>query len=312
MKKLILSLALAVSSLMAFAEGKCEISIGMQPMQEGDNVPAAVARQLEAKLKQALTFVGVAAADYDCQFFIAGRFDHAFSQQAPGVGGKVLVKTNLQLAICDGSARKVYATETFPLKGVGATDEQALIKALGSLNAGNPKFKTFVENGKNKIVDYFNANYPSYLNKANLALKNRDYGECLYWATQIPECCAGYGEAAKLIATSYADKINYDSQMLLAKAEGEWAADPTADGAAAAYSYLSQIDPSASCWPEAKALGKKISSVVKQNYDFETKEKYRNAVALEKQRIQAARDVAVAWAENQPKTIVRNNYHWIW
>lgn len=308
MKKILISAALTLCTLAAMAEGKCEIALGMQPITEGDNIPAAISRQMEAKLRQALTFTGVSAADYDAQFFITGRFDHAYSQQAAGPSGKVLVKTNLQLAICDGSNRKTFATATFPLKGVGNSDEHALTKCLSSLNAGNQEFRNFVDKAKDKIVEYFNANYPTYINKANLALKNRDYGECLYWATMIPECCDGYAEAAQLINVAYTDKVNYDAQMLLAQAEGAWAADPTADGAREAYSYLAQIDPAASCYPQAKALGKKIGSVVKQNYDFETKEKYRNAVALEKQRIDAVRDIAVAWAQNQPKTVVKNNW----
>ncbi len=82
------------------------------------------------------------------------------------MGGRVLVKTNLQLAICDGENRKVFATATFPLKGVGASDQQALTRALGSLNARNPEFINFVENGKAKIVDYFDKNYPTYMAKA--------------------------------------------------------------------------------------------------------------------------------------------------
>ena len=72
--------------------------------------------------------------------------------------------------------------------------------------------------------------------------------------------------------------------------------------------YLSQIDPGSSSYQAAKDLGKKMSASVKADYDFETKEKYRNAVALEQQRIKAARDVAVAWAKNQPKTIVHHNW----
>ena len=124
----------------------------------------------------------------------------------------------------------------------------------------------------------------------------------------MPECCTGYNQAAQLANSIYTDKVNYDGAMLLAQAEGEWAADPTDAGAAAAYSYLAQIDPSAACYAQAKALGQKMGSVVKQNYDFETKEKYRNQVALEKQRIDAAKQVAVAWAQNQPKTVVRNNW----
>lgn len=306
---------LAITGLLALAAASayaadCEIGMGIAPITEGDNVDAKVARQLEAKLKSALTYNGVAAGDYDCQFFIAGRFDHSYSEQAGGVGGRVLVKTDLQLAICDGEGQKVYATTSIPLKGVGATDQQALVRAMSSLNARNPEFARFVENGKAKIVDYFNKNYSTYITKANRSLKARDYDEALYWASSIPECCNGYSEAHALVLSIYNDKINYDAAMLLAQAEGAWAADPTSDGAAAAYAYLAQIDPSASCYDKAKTLGKKIGATVKEDYDFETKEKYRDAVALEKMRINSAREVAIAWAKSRPRTIVR--HHWWW
>lgn len=302
-----ISAAMAAASMAASA-ADCEIGMGIAPIMEGDQVPASISRKLEAKLKMALTHVGVAAGDYDCQFFLTGRFDQAFSQEAGGVGGRVLVKTDLQLAICDGENRKVFATATFPLKGVGATDEQALTRALGSLNAKNPEFINFVETGKAKIIDYFDKNYPTYIAKAQKALNARNYDEALYWSTAVPECCAGFAQASTLADDIYTDKINYEGAMLLAQAEGEWAANPTDAGASAAYRYLSQIDPSATCYSQAKALGQEMAKVVKQNYDFETKEKYRNAVDLEKLRIEAARKAAVAWAQNQPKTVVHNNW----
>lgn len=288
---------------------ECEIGLGIAPvMNEGDNVPAGVQKKLQAKLKTILSHGGVAAGDYDCQFFITGRFDESYSNEAGGVGGRVMVKSDLQLAICDGDNKKVFATASFPLKGVGASNEQALTRALQSLNARNPEFINFVENAKAKIIDYFDKNYPTYIQKARTAMSQRNYDEALYWATAIPECCKGYNEANTLATAIYQDRIDGEAAALLTKAEGEWAANPTAEGAAAAYAYLSQIDPGASSYPAAKALGKKMGDSVKADYDFETKEKYRDQVALEKQRIKAARDVAVAWAENQPKKVVHNNW----
>ncbi|MDE5838830.1 MAG: hypothetical protein K2H39_07235 [Paramuribaculum sp.] len=306
-RKFLTSALLLVSAISASAE--CEIAIGLAPfITEGDPVPAGVERKLQAKLKMALSHTGVAAGDYDCQFFLIGRFDEAFSQEAGGVGGRVMVKSELQLAICDGDNKKVYATATFPLKGVGANNEQALTRALGSLNTNNQEFITFVDRAKAKIVEYFNKNYPTYITKATTALNQRNYDEALYWATSVPECCDGYQQAHALATKIYNDRTDYEGANLLAKAEGEWAANPTAAGAQAAYRYLSQIDPASSSYQAAKNLGKKMSASVKADYDFETKEKYRNAVALEQQRIKAARDVAVAWAKNQPKTIVHHNW----
>lgn len=311
-KTFLCSCALAMG-ISAMSAADCEIGIGLAPfITEGDDVPAGVEKKLQAKLKMVLSHTGVAAGDYDCQFFITGRFDEEFSQEAGGVGGRVLVKSNLQLAICDGDNKKVFATATFPLKGVGATNEQALTRALTSLNAKNPEFINFVENAKAKIIDYFNSNYQTYLTKANNALNQRNYDEALYWATSIPECCNGYAQASALTNTIYTDKINYDGAQALAKAEGEWAANPTAAGAQAAYRYIAMIDPSSSAYAAAKTLGAKISASVKADYDFETKEKYRNEVKLEQQRIKAARDAAVAWANSRPKVVHHHHYRWVW
>ncbi len=287
----------------------CELAIGIDILTgEGDKVPVSITRKLEAKLKMILTHTGIVADDYACQFFITGRFDEAFSTETGGVGGRVLVKSDLQLAICDGTNKKVFATATFPLKGVGATDEQALTKALGSLNAKNPEFINFVDKAKYKIIDYFNKNYPMYLQKAQTALTQRNYDEALYWVMEIPECCVGYNEAHILATTIYNDRIEYEGKQLLAKAEGEWATNPTAKGAQVAYSYLIQIDPATKSYAAAKDLGAKMTKSVKADFDFETKEKYRDQVALEKQRVQAAKEIGIAWAKSQPKTVVKHNW----
>ncbi|MDE7466595.1 MAG: hypothetical protein K2M59_09270 [Muribaculaceae bacterium] len=294
----------------ATVSADCDIAIGLAPfITEGDNVGPGVEKKLQTKLKTALAHSGVTAGEYNNQFFLIGRFDEDYSNEAGGAGGRVLVKTNLQLAICDGNNQKVFAIANFPLKGVGATNEQAITRALGSLNANNPEFINFVDNAKKKIIDYFDSNYQTYLQKAQSAMSQRNYDEALYWSSSIPECSRGYTQASTLMQKVISGRINYEGSQLLAKAEAEWAANPTDQGASAAYAYIQQIDPSSSSYAAAKALGQKMAASVKADYDFETKEKYRNAVELEKTRIKAARDAAVAWAKNQPKTIVR--HHWI-
>ena len=85
LKHIALAAVLAATGLQAGA-AECEIGMGIAPISEGDKVPASVARKLEAKLKMVLSHAGVAAGDYDCQFFLAGRFDTAYGEAAPGQG----------------------------------------------------------------------------------------------------------------------------------------------------------------------------------------------------------------------------------
>ena len=69
---------------------------------------------------------------------------------------------------------------------------------------------------------------------------------------------------------------------------------------------LSQIDPSTPCFKESLSLvnnaASKIDVEEKKQWDLEMKV-YNDDVALEKQRINAIKDVAVAYYKSKPTTI---------
>lgn len=303
--KLLIGIVALCASAGAYAQGECTIDVSIADITKGDVVPAAINSKLEGKLTQALGKAGMISAPYDSRFFVAGRFDDAFNDISGGPSQKVYVKTTLTLYIGDADEQKVFASESFELSGVGGSDQQAYTRALNKLSAGNKQLVDFLRNGQQKIIDYFDANYQSYINNAKKAMAARNFDEALYYATAIPSCCKGYAQANELAMQIYKQNMNYTAQQLLAKARGAWAADPTAEGAAEAHMYLSQIDPEASCAAEAQALSKQISQTTQKQWEFENVTKYNNAVELEKHRITAAKEVAVAWAKSRPKQVNR-------
>lgn len=303
--KSLIGIVALCASAGAYAQGECTIDVSIADITKGDVVPAAINSKLEGKLTQALGKAGMISAPYDSRFFVAGRFDDAFNDISGGPSQKVYVKTTLTLYIGDADEQKVFASESFELSGVGGSDQQAYTRALNKLSAGNKELVDFLRNGQQKIIDYFDSNYQSYINNAKKAMAARNYDEALYYATAIPSCCKGYAQANELAMQIYKQNMNYTAQQLLAKARGAWAADPTAEGAAEAHMYLSQIDPEASCAAEAQALSKQISQTTQKQWEFENVTKYNNAVELEKHRITAAKEVAVAWAKSRPKQVNR-------
>lgn len=46
-----------------------------------------------------------------------------------------------------------------------------------------------------------------------------EYDAALYYVTSIPECCAGYEEASKLIDTYYTQYVNYNCQLIMQYAD---------------------------------------------------------------------------------------------
>ena len=121
-----------------------------------------------------------------------------------------------------------------------------------------------------------------------------------------------------MMEATYNAHINHDARQVLNEAQAIWSADPNPGPAAEeAMAVLSTIDTSAECYPQAKALMDKISKRVQSVTDQERRneqemERARLKVAesVAKARINACRDVAVAYARRT--VVVHNNYYRTW
>ncbi|MCL2649535.1 MAG: hypothetical protein FWD60_00740 [Candidatus Azobacteroides sp.] len=73
-----------------------------------------------------------------------------------------------------------------------------------------------------------------------------------------------------------------------------------------ALEILSEIDPSSTCYKEQQNLTRsiegKVSAIAKKQWDFQMKV-YNDATSLEKQRINAIKEIAVSYYKSQPKTV---------
>ena len=94
-------------------------------------------------------------------------------------------------------------------------------------------------------------------------------------------------------------QLDNECNIYLAAARQAWAAEQNAKGAAAAGEYLMNILPDAGCYDEAMELYREIKGKVLDDWKFEMK-KYQDGVDLEKQRIDAMRQVGVAYGNHQP------------
>ena len=128
----------------------------------------------------------------------------------------------------------------------------------------------------------------------------------------------------KEIEMLYQLKIESDGKALLDKAISAWATNPNDEGAQEAKNYIMQINPKAKCINDASKLLTTINSKVisdkkeriKREEEFEQRQyeldiiNTKQNADLEKQRINAYREIAVEYAKNQPKTITYNNINW--
>lgn len=306
--KLIAAVCIFIACGVAAAQD-CSINLSVLPMPQSEKVPDNTTDNLLNRLQQLVTADGVTADPLQGQFFITGKFNHITEDVTPGPPMQNVLHTNLTLYIGDNASRTVYATTTLDLRGVGTSLQRAYINALQPVNARNDKIKSFLSKGKAKVIDYFNKNYPSIIEKARRAAARNDYEQAMWLLVSIPECCEGYGEAYLLEKRYFQTYIDRIGTGLYNKALAAWSAGQDAAAAGEAFDYLVQIDPESAAYSQGLKLMAEIKASVKSDRDFEMREKYHDAVDLEKSRIDAIRQIGVAYGNGQQPTTT--NLMWL-
>ena len=153
--------------------------------------------------------------------------------------------------------------------------------------------------GKKKIIEYYDHEGEQLIKKAQFLAQRKKYDEALYWVSLIPQQSKHYDAALAAGQDIYQKYLNNECNINLAYARQAWAAEQNSSGAYAAGEYLANILPDAGCYDEAMELYREIKGKVLDDWKFEMK-KYQDGVDLESQRIDAMRQVGVAYGNHQP------------
>ena len=180
---------------------------------------------------------------------------------------------------------------------------------LKNISPSNAKIQTFVEEGKTRIIEFYNSKCDFILKEAQTLSARNEYDGAISKLVSIPEVCkACYDKAMDAVAPIYQKQIDRDCKIKLMEATTAWSSAQDVNGAEIAGGLLSQIDPGASCYKEAAALNSKIAQRMKELDQREFKaqlKQQQDNVDLQKARIKAARDIGVAYGNNQPKTVYK-------
>lgn len=286
----------------------CDMHVAVIAPDDTDS-PSSINHLFRQRMTAALSHDGVTADEYYGQFYLTGRFADIYKEHLPGPPAQVAVFTVLTLAVADIEGNKVFATEEFELRGVGNSEQRAYINALSSITGKNDRLRKFIESAKQKTIQYFDKNYKQLLAKARTAAGQNDYEQAMYYASLIPQCSAGYSAAELDLLTYYQADMDREGEKLLGEAERAFAADPNRAGAEKAFAFIRLIDPSSKAYTKAQNLVKDIKKQIKMEYDFEVHEKYKDDLDLRKRRIDAARQIGVAYG-NGPKHNDSTNILW--
>lgn len=313
MRRVLILLACIIFGQAIFAQGENGDDVGNIPIAivaaKQQNVPDAVNTYIENKLHQVISQNGLGSSDYQGRFVVTASIVSATKDIIPGPPRRIAENVDITFYIVDMMEHTIFSTTTISVKAVDASEEKALIKAVCSINVKMPQIKSFVSEGRNKIVSYYSSHADQIILTAKSLAKQRKYEEALYELCAIPAVCGeAYNKAIAAADGIYQEYVDYLCSENLAKARSAWMAQQNASGASAAGEYLSKIYPDAKCYKEAQSLYKEIKDKVLSDWNFEMK-KYDDVIALEKQRIQAWRAVGVAYGNHQQP--VDYNINWL-
>ena len=300
MKRILFALILSVNVLFTFSQ---ECNIALQPIvvpsSDGSYYP-----QVESYLTNRLQNITLEAGEMSSlsseQFGIALSYNTLDKQVIGGVPAKIVYNINASLFIVDLKGKTVYSSCSLELKGIGNNETKALMNCFRGLDVGNESVKRMIQDGKKQIINYYDNNFTRIIAKAKTDASMKNYDAAIYSLLSIPECSKGYGAALEMLPIVYRQFVNQHCNENLAQARAAWYASPNSDGASVAGVYLSEIYPDASCYQDAMQLFKEIRKQMGEEWKFMMKQ-YNDAIALERQQMNMMREIALAYAKNQPK-----------
>ncbi|MCM1034777.1 MAG: hypothetical protein NC038_05830 [Paludibacter sp.] len=309
MKKIFCILTSICLSVGMFAQTNTT-SINLFPLVEdwAEPFPTTAKAYVENKLMALCSAQGISSTDYLSQFFITVRATPLTKDILPTTPMQIAENMELTFYIADNINQKVFATTSINVKGVGTTEAKAYMDALKHINITSNRLQAFVQAGQEKIIAYYNAEAPTKLKEARALVQMKQYEAAMYIAASIPSACRYFDEATQLGVEIYQLYYAQQCEKKLALARTAWAAEQNAEGAAAAGEYLAQIYSDAPCYSDAMKLYAEIKGKVLDDWKFEMKQ-YQDGVDIQKEAINAWREVGVAYGKGQQPTTT--NIAWL-
>lgn len=314
MKKIFVSLLCACCLLVTGkAQTIDEKRVAINALVADENIPEEAARNLESKLKRALTTNGIADNGYAERFVLTARINIISKDIAPTTPPRISQKMELTLMVGDVVENKLHESCTISLAGIGTNENKAFITAFQKFNPQNKEVQTMLSNAKEKIVAYYNDNCDAILLQAETLAKMEKMDEAIFRLISVPDVCNEcYQQCQQKAVSIYTQKINAEAVTLLQRAKAEWMKSPDANGADSVADIISRINPKADNYNEVIKLRKEVESKLqadaKRNWDFQMK-KYEDNQAFKQSIVDACKAIGVAFGNGQPKNVTKNIVH---
>lgn len=287
----------------------CILPVSIALDEDFSNIPLAAKKVAYNSLNRIATSNGLTTESPTTPFILTMHCDVLDKSNLPGPPIKTVYNLGVTLYLADTYTQKKFSTTYLELKGVGTGEVKSYINAFQRLTANRNGIIDMMEEGKKKMLSYYDTQYENIINEAKRLVSIQKYEEALMNVLSIPRCSKGGKVAAEFALSIYSKYLDRLNLLLLNKARALWTAGQDQQTAFDVCELLSQIDPDADCYNDASKLMNEVKAQVRADIDFEMRQKYTDAVEQEKARIEAARAVGVAFGKGQQPTTT--NLMWL-
>lgn len=151
------------------------------------NISNDAALTLYNRLNQAVTLNGIGSTDNSNKFLMIPSVVVTSIEATTTTPINYVAELEITIYIVDNSKKLLFAQETLVKKGVGENETKAVVEAVKSLKARDPKLKKIITVAKNKIVEYYNTECDNVIKTINSYIEMGMYDEALDELNAIPQ-----------------------------------------------------------------------------------------------------------------------------
>lgn len=302
MKRYILCLLAFLGATAGYCQN-CDMPLRVVVPAQVEPLDATSEQLVRNKLRQIVVSNGIVGGSDASPFAITASVDVIDKEVVSASPTKYIYVLNVNLYIVDTQNQKIYSSATIEVRTAGNSSTKAYVNGIKELSPSNAEVKACIEKGKNKMLSYYDNNYKNIIKQARTLATLRNYEEALFYLMSVPVCCKGYDEAMAEVKDVYQQYVDRQCDENLAQAQAAWMSGFTMENAAVAGVFLSEIYPDAACYEDAQQLVREIKKHMGEEWKFELK-RWDDIADIEAQRLKYSREIAIAFANNQPDQVV--------
>ena len=233
------------------------------------------ARKLfNTKLGQITTRNGMGSAKgSNNRFIISGDLNVVTKDILPGPPTKYVVTIEVTLAVGDGMDGKLFASEYIEFKGSGNSEDKAFISAIKKINPRHRDVQAVLTAGKEKIIEYYNANCDFISKEAQTLADSRKFDQAIFTLNQVPqvtkEC---FDKSMDMAVVIMNQKLEFECQERIAEAKALLSANDFESASQVLNIYSKGMD----CYSEVEVLLTQINTGICSKYLGEAKGYWAN------------------------------------